>query len=70
MKRKGLLGWERCDWDRLGGLEAVHDSLPLDFGVLEVDQKTEAEAGGSEIVEALRGVGCGEAIHAFDFYHK
>jgi hypothetical protein len=37
---------------------------------LEIDQKTEAEAGGSQVVEALRGVAGGEAIHTFHFDYE
>ena len=62
---KGLLEWERLNGR--GGREPAHDALPFDFGLPEVDQKTEAEAGGSQVVETLRGVGGGEAVHAFHF---
>ena len=34
----------------------MDDALPLDFGLLEIDRKTEGPAGGSQVVEALRGV--------------
>ena len=45
---------------------AVDDSLPLDIGLLEVDQKGQAQAGGLEIVDALRQVFVGETICAFE----
>jgi hypothetical protein len=48
----------------------VHDTPPFDFGSLEIDQKAQAEAGGSQIVDALRGVLVGETIHAFQFNHQ
>ena len=48
----------------------MNDTFPLDFGFLEVDQKTQAEAGGAQIVEALRGVVIGETIHAFQLDHQ
>jgi hypothetical protein len=69
LKGKGLFRRERSDW-RFGGLEAGHDSLPFDFGVLKIDEQAEAVVGGSQVVEALRGVGGGEAVHAFDFDYQ
>ena len=48
----------------------MDDPLPLDFGLLEIDQKTEGPAGGSQIVEALRGVLVGEALHTFQLDHQ
>jgi hypothetical protein len=62
---KGLREWERRN--RRGGWEPAHAALPFDFGLPEVDQKTEAEVRGSQVVEALHGVGGGEAVHAFHF---
>jgi hypothetical protein len=70
LRGKELLSGSGRDQDRLGGLEAMHDSLPFDFGALEVDEKTEAEARGSQVVETLRGVAGGEAVHAFDFDYQ
>ena len=48
----------------------MDDTLPLDFGLLEIDEKTEGPAGGSQIVETLRGVFVGEALHTFQLDHQ
>jgi len=44
---------------------SVGDSLPFDFRPSEVDEETESQAGGSEVVAALGGVFVGEAVFAF-----
>jgi hypothetical protein len=44
---------------------SMNDPFPLDFGLLEIDQKTEGPAGSSQIVEALRGMFIGEALDTF-----
>ena len=36
--------------------KSKNDSLPLDFGLLEIDEKTHSPAGGPQIVETLGGV--------------
>ena len=33
--------------NRLGNLKPEDDTLPFDFGLLEIDQKAQANAGGS-----------------------
>ena len=48
----------------------MDDPLPLDFGLLEIDEETKAESGGSEIIKALRGVLAGETFHAFQLDYK
>src|ERR1035438_354845 len=50
---------------RLGGLKSKKDQLPLDLGLLEIDQKTASAAGGLQVVEALRGMFIGESLRAF-----
>src|SRR5664280_2354442 len=52
------------------GLKPVDDALPFDFGFLEIDQQTQPEAGGWQIVEALRSMLVGKTIHAFQFDHQ
>jgi len=39
-----------------GNRKSMDDALPLDFGILEIDEKTDGPAGGSQIVETLRAV--------------
>ena len=41
------------------------DAAPTYFGVLEVDQEANGEAGGVQVAEALGQVEVGEAIDAF-----
>src|ERR1035437_4886384 len=41
------------------------DTLPLDFRLLEIDQKTDGPAGDSQIGETLRSVLAGEPIYTF-----
>ena len=48
----------------------MDDALPLDFGLLEIDEKTDGPAGGSQIVETLRGVLAGEPLHTFQLDHQ
>jgi hypothetical protein len=37
-------------------VKSLDDSLPFDFGVLEVDRKAKPESGGTQIIQTLRGV--------------
>ena len=48
-----------------GNRKSMDDALPLDLGLLEIDEKTDGLAGGSQIVETLRGVLAGEPLHTF-----
>ena len=48
----------------------MDDTLPLDFRLLEIDEKTDGAAGGSQIVETLRSVLAGEPIHTFQLDHQ
>jgi hypothetical protein len=43
----------------------MDNPLPLDFGLLKIHQETNGKAGGSQVVEALRRVLAGEALHTF-----
>ncbi len=45
--------------------QTLDDTLPLDFRLLEIDQKTDGPAGDSQIVETLRSVLAGEPIYTF-----
>ena len=49
--------------------ETLDDTLPFDFGLLEIDQETKSSAGGSQIVETLRRVFVGQALDTFQFHH-
>jgi len=55
---------------RLWSRESKDNTLPLDFGLLEIDQKTDGEAGGSEVIEALRGVLAGEPLRTVQLDHQ
>jgi hypothetical protein len=44
---------------------AKNDSLPLDFGLLKIDEKAHGPAGGPQIIETLGGVLVGEAFGTF-----
>ena len=48
----------------------MDDTLPLDFRLLEIEEKTDGPAGGSQIVETLRSVLAGEPIHTFQFDYQ
>ena len=48
----------------------MHDALPLDFGLLEIDEKTQGATGGPQVVEALCGVLIGKTINAFQLHHQ
>ena len=48
----------------------MDDALPLDLGRLEIDGKTDGLAGGSQIVETLRGVLAGEPLPTLQFDHQ
>ena len=48
----------------------MDDTLPLDFGLLEIDEKTDGPAGGSQIVETLRDVFVGEVLYALQLDHE
>ena len=54
----------------LGNRKSVHNPLRLDFGLLEIHQKTDGPAGGPQIVEAWGSVLAGEALHTFQFQHQ
>jgi hypothetical protein len=41
----------------------MDDTLPLDSRLLEIDEKTDGEAGSSQIVETLHRVFAGETLH-------
>jgi hypothetical protein len=56
--------------NRLGNLKPEDDTLPFDFGLLEIDEKTKGLAGGSQIVETLRGVFVDEALDTFQLDHQ
>ena len=45
----------------------MHDPPPLGFGSLEIDEEADGSPRGSQVVETLRGVFMGEALHAFQF---
>ena len=48
----------------------MDDSFPFDFGLLEIDEKTNGAAGGSQIVLTLRGVFVGETLDTFQLNHQ
>jgi hypothetical protein len=48
----------------------MDDTLPLNFGLMEIDWKTKGPAGGSQIVETLRGVFVDEALYTFQLDHQ
>ena len=48
----------------------MDDALPLDFGLLEIDEKTEGPAGSWQVVETLRGVFVREVLHTFQLDHQ
>ena len=50
--------------------KAKNDALPLDFGLLEIDEKAHGPAGGPQIVETLCGVLVGKAFGTFQFQHQ
>ena len=50
--------------------KSKNDSLPLDFGLLEIDEKTHSPARGPQIVETLGGVLVGKAFGTFQFHHQ
>jgi hypothetical protein len=43
----------------------MDDTPPLDFRLLEIDEKTDGPAGGWQIVDTLRGVLAGQLFHTF-----
>ena len=49
----------------------MDDTLPLDFGLVEIDEKTDGPARGSQIVETLREVFVGEVVYTLqlDYQH-
>src|ERR1035437_8487032 len=55
---------------RFGNRKPMDDALPLDFWLLEIDEKTDGAAGGTQIVETLRSVLAGEPIHTFQLDHQ
>ena len=48
----------------------MDDTLPLDFRLLEIDEKTDGPAGGWQIVDTLRGVLAGQPFHTFQLDHQ
>ena len=50
---------------RFANPKPLDDTLPLDFRLLEIDQKTDGPAGDSQIVETLRSVLAGDPIDTF-----
>src|SRR5689334_20642390 len=50
--------------------KSENDSLPLDFGVLEIDQETNRPARGSQIIQTLCGVLLGKPFGTFQFHHQ
>jgi len=54
----------------LGNLKPKGDTLPLDFRLLEIDEKTKAPAGGAQVVQTLRSVLVAEALHTFQLHHE
>lgn len=55
---------------RLGKVKSIDDSLPFDFGLLKIDQKTKGAAGGSQVVDALRSVLIGEALDTLELDYQ
>src|ERR1017187_506430 len=55
---------------RFANPKPLDDTLPLDFRLLEIDQKTHGPAGDSQIVETLRSVLAGEPIYTFQLDHQ
>src|ERR1035437_6687497 len=50
---------------RFANPKPLDDTLPLDFRLLEIAQKTDGPAGDSLVVETLRSVLAGEPIYTF-----
>ena len=48
----------------------MDDTLPLDFRLLEIDEKTDGPAEDSQIVDTLRGVLAGQPFHTFQLDHQ
>ena len=48
----------------------MDDTLPLDFRLLEIDEKTDGPAEGSQIVDTLLGVLAGQPFHRFQLDHQ
>jgi len=53
-----------------GSRKPIDDRLPFDFGLLEIHQQTDGSPGGPQIVETLRSVLAGEALHTFQLQHQ
>ena len=51
--------------NRLRWLVCLNDTPPLNFGLLETDQKANGPAGGSQVIEALRTVFVREPLDTF-----
>jgi hypothetical protein len=51
-------------------LKPEDDTPPLDFGLLEIHEKTEGQTGGSQVVKTLRRVFVGEAFRTFQLHHQ
>jgi hypothetical protein len=43
----------------------VDHSLPFDFRFVEIDEQTQGQTGGLQIIDTLRGVFIGQAFRAF-----
>ena len=56
--------------NRLRWLVCLNDTPPLNFGLLETDQKANGPAGGSQVIEALRGVLVAKPFDAFQLDHE
>ena len=55
---------------RLGGLKPIHDTLPPDFGLVEIDKKTNRPTGGFQVVKTLGDMFVGKALDTFQFQHQ
>src|SRR6266498_4039924 len=55
---------------RLGNLKCEDETPPLDLGLLKINEQTEGQAGGSQIVKTLRHVFVGEAFGTFQLHHQ
>ena len=63
---KRWLPGEKRRVNRIGNLKSADDSLPLDLGFLEIDERTWTPARGSQIAETLRGRFVAETLGTFD----
>jgi|SRR5579864_55127 len=56
--------------NQIGHLVPLDDAPPLNFGFLEIDQKANGPARGSQIVDALRDRFIGEPIYTLQLNHQ